>query len=142
MSKSSKNHAPSDEPDFPPLSAKEIAELKRTINDSRDPTRYVIVSPFSRRFCLYYLPESGNYIMNEIPAEAMFKRKAEALAVAKVLERGRRKGRRKSLQVIAVKKTKRSIKILDDVADPWNKGERWRPVLRRRDRNQREATKS
>ena len=125
-----------DDADFPPLSAKEIAELKRTIDDSRDPTRYVIVSAFSRRFCLYYLPESGNYIMNEIPVEAMFKRKAEALAVAKVLERGRPKRTRKSLQVIAVKKTKGGVKVLEEVADPWQKGERWKPVLRRREREE------
>ena len=93
-----------DDEQFPPLSAKEFAELKRRVADSLDPTRYVIVSAFSRRFCLYYLPESGNYIMNEITLEAMFKRKAEALAVAKVLDRGRRKRSRRDLQVIAVKK--------------------------------------
>ena len=140
MRKSSKKRSHGDEADFPPLSAKEIAELKRTIDDSRDPTRYVIVSLFSKRFCLYYLPESGNYIMNEIPVEAMFKRKAEALAVARVLDRGRRNGTRKSLQVIAVRKTKLGVKILEEVADPWNKGERWKPVLRRRnDRESKEA---
>ena len=138
MRKSSKSHPGSDEADFPPLSAKEIAELKRTIDDSRDPTRYVIVSPFSKRFCLYYLPESGNYIMNEIPVEAMFKRKAEALAVAKVLDRGRRKRARRELQVIAVKKSKRGVRILAEVVDPWNKGKRWKPVLRRRDRSESE----
>jgi hypothetical protein len=138
------------ETDIPPLSAKEIAEIKRQIADADDPTRYVIVSPFSRRFCLYYLPESGNYIMNEIPVEALFKRKAEARAVAEVLDRdrhqesnrrravggvvkrGRRRTPRRTLQVIAVKKTKRGVRILDEVADPWNKGQHWKPALRRR----------
>ena len=92
MSKNIKDRPRDDEANFPPLSAKEIAELKQQVDDIDDPTRYVIVSPFSRRFCLYYCPEDGNYVMNEIPVGAMFKRKAEALAVAKVLERGRRKG--------------------------------------------------
>ena len=136
MAKNSQKRPHHDEADFPPLTAKERAELKRQIDDLRDPTRYVIVSAFSRRFCLYYCPESGNYIMNQIPPEAMFKRKAEAMAVAKVLDGGRRKGARKSLQVIAVKKTKRGVKILEEVADPWNKGERWKPALRRRERGE------
>jgi hypothetical protein len=137
MTKRSKQPTSDVESDFPPLSARELAELKRQMADIRDPTRYVIVSPFSRRFCLYYLPESGNYIMNEIPAEALFKRKAEAEAVANVLERGRPKrvhGKRmpRSLRVIAVKKTKGGVRILNEVADPWEKGKRWKPVLRRR----------
>jgi hypothetical protein len=139
MGKKSQNRA-HDDADLPPLSAKEIAELKRRVADLEDPTRYVIVSAFSRRFCLYYCPESGNYIMNEIPPEAMFKRKAEAVAVAKVLDRGRpsrtRKRVPKSLQVIAVKKTKRGVRILEEVSDPWNKGQRWKPSLRRRDRGE------
>ncbi len=142
MAKTSKKSPRGDESDIPPLSAKEIAALKRQVDDIRDPTRYVIVSPFSRRFCLYYCPEDGNYMMNEIPVGAMFKRKAEALAVAKVLERRRRKGSRKSLLVIAVKKTKRGVKVLEEVADPWNKGERWKPVLRRRVGTVRDAKKS
>lgn len=82
---------------------------------------------------MYYCPEDANYVMNEIPAGAMFKRKAEALAVAKMLDRGRRKGTRRSLLVIAVRKTKRGVNVLEEVADPWKKGERWKPVLRRRE---------
>ena len=132
MRKSSKSHPDSDASDFPPLSAREIAELKRTVDELRDPTRYVIVSAFSKRFCLYYCPEDGNYVMNEIPEAAMFKRKAEAVAVAKVLDRGRRKRARRSLQVIAVRKTKRGVRVLEEVADPWKKGQLWKPVIRRR----------
>src|SRR3990172_5792303 len=132
MAKQPINRPRRDEAEFPPLSAKEIAELKRRVDDLRDPTRYVIVSAFSRRFCLYYCPEDGNYIMNEIPERAMFKRKAEAVAVAKVLDRGRRKRVKKSLQVIDVRKTKGGGRVLEEVADPWNRRERWKPVLRRR----------
>jgi len=130
--RNSKNGPRHEDADLPPLSAGDIAELKRRVDEMRDPTRYVIVSAFSRRFCLFYCPEDGNYIMNEIPEAAMFKRKAEAIAVAKVLERGKRKRARKFLQVIAVKKTKRGVRILDQVADPWNKGAMWKPALRRR----------
>jgi hypothetical protein len=136
MPKSSKNISTNVDADFPPLTAKEIAELKRQVDDMRDPTRYVIVSPFTKRFCLYYCPEDGNYIMNEIPEGSLFKRKAEAVAVAKVLERGRREVRRKTLQVVAVRKTKRGVRILEEVTDPLNKRERWKPVLRRRERDE------
>jgi hypothetical protein len=131
MRKKSRPQPARDQDDFPPLSAKELADLKRQVSDLRDPTRYVIVSAFSRRFCLYYCPESGNYIMNEIPEAAMFKRKPEALAVAKVLERGRKRRMRKSLQVIAVRKTANGVRILEEVEDPWQKGKRWKPSLRR-----------
>jgi hypothetical protein len=120
------------EPDESRLSPKMLARLKRRIDDHDDPTRYVIVSAFSQRFCLYYCLESGCYVMNEIPDSALFKRKAEAQAVAKVLDRGRRRKVRKSLQVVAVRKTKRRIQFVEQVASPLNKHERWTPKLRRR----------
>ncbi len=67
--------------------------MKRQVADSRDPTRYVIVSAFSKRFCLYYVPEDGNYIMNEIPAGALFKRKAECSPYPKCSSAGDGSGR-------------------------------------------------
>jgi hypothetical protein len=75
--------------------------------------------------------------MNQISPEALFKRRAEAEAVARILDRDQAKrvrGKRvpRSLQVIAVKKTKGGVRILEEVSDPWQKGARWKPVLRRR----------
>jgi hypothetical protein len=108
------------------LSKAQLKELKRRVADSLDPTRYVIASPFSPRFTLFYCPSDGMFIMNEIPDGAMFKRKAEAVAVARVLEGRRRK--RGSLQVIKVKKTRRRVQVLDEVRAF---GRVWKPSLRR-----------
>lgn len=114
------------------LTPKLRAELKRRIDDANDPTRYVIVSAFSQRFCLYHMPEDGNYTMNEIPDRALFKRRAEAQAVAKVLDRSRKRRSGKSLQVVAVRKTKKGVQFLELVTSPWNKRQGWKPKLRRR----------
>ena len=93
-----------------------------------DPVRYVIVSSFLPKFSLFYCPSDGMFVMNEIPDTALFKRKAEALALARALECGqpRRAG---GLQVIQVKKTKRSVHILEEVHVD---GRTWKPKLRRK----------
>lgn len=68
------------------------------------------------------------FVMNKIPDTALFKRKAEALALARALECGQPK-RARRLQVIQVKKTERSVRILEEVHVD---GRTWRPKLRRR----------
>jgi len=98
------------------------------VADSMDPTRYVIVSSFLPKFSLFYCPSDGMFVMNEIPDAALFKRKGEALAVARVLERRQRK-RGRGLQVIQVKKTKRGVRILEEVEVD---GRTWKPKLRRK----------
>ena len=95
--------------------------------EMRDPTRYVIVSAFSLSFSLFYCPSDGVFVMNEIPDAALFKRKAEALAVTRALERGQRK-RAIGLQVIQAKKTKRRVRLLEGVHVD---GRTWKPKLRR-----------
>ena len=120
-----------DDRDIPPLTKAQKKELDRRWADMMDPIRYVIVSPFTRRHSLYYCVNDGTYIMNEIPEAALFKRKNEAMAVVKVIEQTRRKKRiRKSLQVIAVRKTNRGVQILDKVTSPWNSRQRWKPILK------------
>jgi len=120
-----------DDSDIAPLTKKQIAELRRRQKDLDDPTRYVVVSPFSRRFCLYYIPGDGVFIMNEIPDSCMFKRKAEALAIAKIVD-GRRKRRSPGrLQVIAIRKTKKGVRILDHILDAMDPKKHWKPTLRR-----------
>ena len=77
-------HEPSKvDEDFPPLTKRQLAELNRRVADMEDPKRFVIVSPFLPKFCLFYCPADGVFVMNEIPEAALFKRKAEALAVAR-----------------------------------------------------------
>jgi hypothetical protein len=121
-----KRERPKADDEFPPLTKRQVAELERRMADMMDPTRYVIVSSFVPKFSLFYCPSDGVFVMNEIPEAALFKRKAEALAVAQALERGRRK-RARGLQVIQVKKTKRGVLILEGVHVD---GRTWKPKLR------------
>jgi hypothetical protein len=123
-----KREHPKADDEFPPLTKRQVAELERRVADTMDPRRYVIVSSFLPNFSLFYCPSDGAFVINEIPETALFKRKAEALAVARVLVRRRRKGAR-GLQVIQVKKTKRAVRILEEVHVD---GRTWKPKLRRR----------
>ena len=123
-----KHERPKPDDDFPPLSKGQVAELQRRVADMKDPKRFVIVSFFVPNFSLFYCPADGVFAMNEIPEAALFKRKTEALAVARAMNRRRRK-RARELQVIQVKKTKRAVRILEEV----NVGGRtWKPKLKRR----------
>jgi hypothetical protein len=105
-----------------------VAELQRRVVDLRDPKRFVIVSSFLPNFSLFYCPADGVFAMNEIPEVALFKRKAEALAVARAMERRRRK-RARGLQVIQVKKTKCAVRILEEANVD---GRTWKSKLKRR----------
>jgi hypothetical protein len=122
-----KREHPKADDEFPPLTKRQVAELERRAADTMDPRRYVIVSSFLPNFSLFYCPSDGIFVMNEIPETALFKSKAEALVVARVLERRRRK-RARGLQVILVKKTKRAVRILEEVHVD---GRTWKPKLRR-----------
>ncbi len=123
-----KREYPKAQDEFPPLTKRQLAELERRVADVKDPTRYVIVSSFLPNFSLFYCPSDGMFVMNEIPDGALFKRKAEALAVVRALDHGQRKQSR-GLQVIQVKKTKSGVRILEQVqAD----GRTWKPKLRRK----------
>lgn len=96
--------------------------------DAMDPTRYVIVSSFLPTFSLFYCPADGVFVMNEIPEAALFKRRVEALAVARALEHRRRR-RTGGLQVIEVKKTKTAVRIVQTVRV---QGRSWKPKLMQR----------
>jgi hypothetical protein len=115
--------------DDPPLTKRQIESLKKAHADSIDPVRYVIVSPITRKHCLYYFPSDSCFAMNHITPECLFKRKAEARAVAKVVSGRRKKTKKHDLQIIAVKKTKKGVKILDEVFDPWEPNKTWKPKL-------------
>jgi hypothetical protein len=106
-----KHERPKPDDEFPPLTKRQLAELECRMADAMDLVRYVIVSSFLPKFSLFYCPSDGMFVMNEIPDTALFKRKAEALAVAQALERGQRQGAR-GLQVIQIKKTASSTSIM------------------------------
>ena len=123
-----KHERPKPDDEFPPLTKRQLAELERRVADAMDPVRYVIVSSFLPKFSLFYCPSDGMFVMNEIPDTALFKRKAEALALARALKCGQPK-RARRLRVIQVKKTKRSVRILEEVQVD---GRTWKPKLRRK----------
>lgn len=76
---------------------------------------------------LFAISRIFRFASDPVPEAALFKRKAEALAVAQALERGRRK-RARGLLVIQVKKTKRGVRVLEGVHVD---GRAWKPKLRR-----------
>lgn len=74
--------------DAPPLSAAQIRELRRRVKDIDDRTRYLLVSKFTPSFSLYYNVSDDTYVMNEPSSATLFKRRAAANAVQKLLGRG------------------------------------------------------
>lgn len=74
--------------DNEPLPPAVIRELRRRIEDSRDPIRYMLVSEFSRRFILYYNVSSDTYAMNNRSGGTLFKRREAAERVKKLLSKG------------------------------------------------------
>lgn len=71
--------------DDEPISPKLARELACQIKEIRDPTRYVIVSAFTRRFLLYYDVRADSYPMNNLEDATLFKRRSIAEAVMSVL---------------------------------------------------------
>lgn len=123
-----KRERPKAEHELPSLTKRQVAELERRMADAMDPTRYVIVSSFLPNFSLFYCPADGVFVMNEIPEAALFKRKVEALAVARALDHRRRR-RTGGLQVIEIKKTKTAVRIVQPVHV---QGRSWKPKLKQR----------
>jgi len=90
--------------DDAPLSEAQIRELRRRLADLNDPVRYLIVADMGPRFALYYNVADDVYAMNDPAHATLFKRRAAALAVRRLLGRGTRviqctARRRKGLRV-------------------------------------------
>jgi len=87
-----------------PLSEAQIRELRRRMADLKDPVRYLIVAQMGPRFALYYNVTDDLYGMNDLTYATLFKMRAAALAVRRLLGRGTRviectTKRRKGLRV-------------------------------------------
>jgi len=120
-------HSPASDDDEP-LSKQAIRAIRKYIADSKDPIRYVIVSPIVPGCCLFYKPSDAVYYPNRIHPHCLFKRKTEAQAVAKVLNGSKRK---EDVQVIAIRKTKKGFRILDQVNTPEHPKKKWKPKIQK-----------
>lgn len=74
--------------DEPPLTRAQMRELDRRVKDLHDRTRYLLVSAFSPRFILYYNVSADTYGMNEPAHATLFKRRAAATAIRRMLGGG------------------------------------------------------
>jgi hypothetical protein len=68
-----------------PLTAAQIRELNRRVDDLNDRTRYLLVSPFTRRFVLYSDVSRDVWAANEPANGTLFKRRAAATAIKALL---------------------------------------------------------
>lgn len=73
------------EDDVSELSNAELKILKRRLADAEDRTRYLLASELSPQFALYYLVADDVWVMNQPQKATLFKRKAAAKAVRKLL---------------------------------------------------------
>jgi hypothetical protein len=64
-----------------------MRELQKRVADLEDPTRYLVVTGFGPRFVLYYNVCDDVYAMNEPSGGTLFKRRAAALAIKRLLGR-------------------------------------------------------
>ena len=71
-----------------PLTRAQMRELDRRMKDLDDRTRYLLVSVFGPRFVLYYNVSEDTYGMSEPAHATVFKRRAAAVAVRKMLGGG------------------------------------------------------
>ena len=72
----------------PPLTRAQMRELDRRVKDLDDRTRYLLVSTLSPRFALYYNVSEDTYGMNKPVHATLFKRRAAALAIKRLLGGG------------------------------------------------------
>ena len=108
-----------------------LLRLDRRVKDLDDPTRYVIASAWTRKHVAFYDIEQAVYDVGEITPACLFRRRADAEAVALSLDRGTpRLGSRH--RVVAVSKTPQRVWLLESLPDPFNSKKRIKPRLRAR----------
>ena len=94
--------------DDPPLTPAQIRELHRRVKDLDDRTRYLLVSAFTPRFVLYYNVSEDMYGMNQPAYATLFKRRAAALAIKRLLGGG--------VQIVPCRVNRRGRLVLNSVA--------------------------
>lgn len=101
---------PVDNSDDWPLTKAEIRELDRRLADTRDRTRYLLTSVFGPRFALYYNVSGDMYGMNDPRYATLFKRRAAALEIKRLLGSG--------VQVLRCRVDRRDRLVLRSVPKP------------------------
>lgn len=99
----------------PALTRSQIRELKRSVRDLNDRTRYLLVSAFSRRMVFYYDVTRDLWGMNDPTLGTPFKRRAAAEAVRSLL--------REDVRIIRCRVDRRERMIKKSVAlvrPPWH----------------------
>jgi len=71
-----------------PLPPSQLRELERRMRDATDPTRYLVVSVLGPRFVLYYDVGGDSWLVNDARGATLFKRRAAALAIKRILRDG------------------------------------------------------
>jgi hypothetical protein len=70
------------------LSKAQIRELERHVRDIDDPRRFVLASEFLPSFVLYYDVSNNVYVMNDLSAATVFKKRKAAVAIKALLGKG------------------------------------------------------
>ena len=71
-----------------PLSKSQLREIQRRIRDVENRSRYLLVSAFTRRVVLYYDVSNDTFAMTEPTLGTLFKRRAAAIAIQRLLRTG------------------------------------------------------
>jgi hypothetical protein len=74
--------------DVPPLTPAQSRELKRRLVDLKDRRRFLLVSAFTARTAFYYDVSRDTWGMNDPSLGTLFKRRATATAVQRLLRDG------------------------------------------------------
>jgi len=69
----------------PQLTTVQVREIKNRVADLKDPIRYLLVNEMGPTFALYYNASDGLYAMNDPKSATLFKNRAAAVAVQRVL---------------------------------------------------------
>ena len=108
----------------PPLTRSEIRELKRSISDLEDRTRYLLVSVFTPKHALYYDVSEDVFAMDTPSSGTLFKRRSAALAIRRLL--------RSHVEIVQCRVSRRGRLVKSSVP-------RLRPSWRRKLRARRQA---
>ena len=70
------------------LTKAQIREIERRVRDIDDPRRFVLASEFLPSFVLYYDVSNNVYVMNDLSAATVFKKRKAAVAIKALLGKG------------------------------------------------------